>query len=523
MAETKKSPEKQPQKPQQPVKPVDEATRLVLGKFDEKEAEATKKVEEIFEKKISGSKMGEVALTEVRTMKEQQKVAVKTTFERFKKEYQEKAEDNKSERDTLAKELLERAEKEAEARVQNIQLILNMLVKGDYITEEEAAALKRVLVGIEKISAKDIQTQEILLKLQQGRGLDKQDYARIITMISPHDLTARDAKPRERFEATSAGILIGFMTPVQRYQLVEELMDSYKREQTAEVIDGFLRTGILTVAQGEELFKEAVQKKIITEQQFQEVYKKRLDQGFYVDEVKKVRDAMEAEVKRMKGMYDVNLMERVVGKPLLGAGMLLHSFFWILTNVLAAGGDFKSLFRNPYMWAAVGEGALALEMTSGSIKRGTENWGIGSGWISRAIERMSEREGPKTTAEKQAVKMMADIYLSYPDFGAYLENGGVTTILNIRKAKTGQGLKGAELAISYEELRKSELDQLQQSRLEDANKKFPQKMTVQINTIAEALVILKVESQGDFNAKLSDIKYAQGLKSGAPEAKKVAS
>jgi hypothetical protein len=136
---------------------------------------------------------------------------------------------------------------------------------------------------------------------------------------------------------------------------------------------------------------------------------------------------------------------------------------------------------------------------------------------------MSEREGPKTTAEKQAVKMMADVYLSYPDFGAYLENGGVTTILNIRKAKTGQGLKGAELAITYEELRKSELDQLQQSRLEDANKKFPQKITAQINTIAEALVILKVQTQGDFNAKLSDIKYAQGLKSGAPEPVKVAS
>jgi len=515
MAGKQNIPEKQPQGQVEAKKPpMDETQRTVLGKFDEKEAENVKKVEEIFEKRISGSKLAEVALNEVRTMKEQQKTAVKTTFARFKKTYEEKSEENKGERDVLAKQLLDEAQGEVEARIQNIQMILNMLVKGDYITEAEAAALKRTLVGIEKISVKDVETQEILLKLQEKRVLDSEDYRRILNMVNPLDLTNKDAKPRQRFEATTAGIMIGFMSPAQRYRLVEEIMDSHKSGQTAEVIDGFLRTGILTVAQGEELFNAGVQKKVIKKEEFEAVYKKRMDQGFYVDEVKKVRDAMNKEVRQMQGMYAVNMMDRVVGKPLLGAGMLLHSFFWILTNVLASGGDFKSLFKNPYIWAAMGEGALALEMTTGSVKRGAESWGIGSGWISRAMEKLSEKEGKLNTVQQNAFAAMGDIYVSYPDFGFYLEHGGAQTIADIRKAKSGQGLKGAELMITYEELLKTETDPTRKSKLEDANKKFPSQTAVQINTIAEALTVLKIENQGDFNAKLAFIKEAQGLKGG---------
>ncbi len=514
MAEGLNQPKKQPEKPKATPKPLDESTRVVLGKFDEKQEEQVKRIEEIFEKRISGSKMPEIALNEVRTMKEGQKSAVRSTFARFKKEFEEKSDENKSERDNLAMDLLQQAESEAQTRVLNIEMVLNILVKGDYITAEEAQALKRVLVGIERISAKDVHAQEILVKLKEKKNLDSTDYQRIIMMINPSDLTMRDAKPRERFEITTAGILIGFMSPAQRYELIEEMMKSPKSKETAEVIDGFLRTGILSIAQGEELFKKAVEKKIITEQQFKEVYQKRFDQGFYIDEMKKVREAIDEQVNRMKGSYSTNLVERVAGAPLLGSAMLLHSFFWILTNVLASGGDFKSLLnpkKYPHLWAAIGEGALALEITSGSLKRGAGNLGIGSGWISRAVESMVEKEGPKTTQEQTAFASIGEIYLSYPDFGSYLEHGGAGTILGIRKAKTGQGLQGKDLIISYDELLKTEKDQLQQSRLADAQKKFPQKMNAQINTIAEALTMLKIETQGDFMTKLGFLKDSQGL------------
>lgn len=515
MAEAPNNPEKQKQQPK--PAPVDETTRTVLGKFDEKEEENLKKVEEMFEGKLSTSKIGEIGIVEVRKMKEDQKKAVRDTFDRFKKEFQDKSQENKSERDTLAAQLLEQAQSEAEFRILNLQVIFAKLVKGDYMTEDEAAAIKRVIVGVEKISTKDIETQQILLKLKGDQELNGQDYNFIVDKVAnvnPAALTSKDAKPQERFEVTTAGILIGFMSPRQRYKMIEVMMDSPKRNQTAEVIDGFLRTGILTVAQGEELFKEAVQKKVMTQEDFDTIYKKNFDKGFYVDEVKKVRDAINAEANRMRGMYSENLMNRVVGSPMIGAGMLLHSFFWILTNVLASGGDFKSLFRNPYIWAALGEGALALEVTSGSMKKGVGEFGIGAGWVSRAVEKFTEKEGPKTSVEKNALAVMGDMYLNYLDFGKYLENGGAMTILKIRKAKAAQGLNGKELAITFDELMKSETDKTRQGLLADAQKKFPQKTAAQINGIAEIMIILKMESQEDFNSKLGFVKDSQGLTSG---------
>ncbi len=516
MADPQKNPEKKQQgKIETQKPPVDEATRTVLGKFDEIETEQVGVVEKMFDDRISRSKLPEVALGDMIELKEAQKTIVRATVSRFKQEFQDRSQENISERDLLAQQLLERAKIEAESRTQRVQLVLSMLIKGDYATPEEAAALKRTLAGIEKISSSDIETQQILIKLQKHSELTAEDYDHIVKMINPLDLTAKDSKPRAKFEATSAGILVGFMTGAQRYKLVQELMDSPKRGQTAEVIDAFLRTGILTIAQGEELFQMAVQKKAIDETEFKETYRKRLDQGFYVDEVKKMKETMDAEIRRMKGMYDTNMMERVVGAPLLGAGMLLHSFFWILTNVLAAGGDFKTMFKkNPYIWAALGEGALALEMTSGSIKKGSGTFGIGSGWISRLCERIGEKEGPLNTAKQNAYALMGDIYLNYPDMGSYLENGGVGRILEVRNAKTGQGKQGKDLVIKFEELLQSETNPDQQARLKDANRKFPQKTEAQINGMGEALMVTEIKTQEEFNGKLAIIKQDQGLTGG---------
>lgn len=291
-------------------------------------------------------------------------------------------------------------------------------------------------------------------------------------MINPFDITEKDAKPQQHFETTTAGILIGFMSGKQRYKLIEEMIDS-PSDKTGEVIDGFLRNGILSVAQGEELFKKAVQKGVVSQKEFETTYQKNIDDGFYVEEVKKVKEAMDAEVKRMQGMYVNNSFDRVAGAPLLGAGMLLHSFFWILTNVLASGGDFKALLNpknNPYLWAAIGEGALALEMTSGSMKR-NRSFGIGAGWLSRTVERITEKEGAVNTVKQNAYAVIGETYLSYRDFGSYLENGGAATILNARSAKSGQGAKGSELMISFDELLASEKDETQKSETPGCTKK----------------------------------------------------
>jgi hypothetical protein len=184
----------------------------------------------------------------------------------------------------------------------------------------------------------------------------------------------------------------------------------------------------------------------------------------------------------------------------------------LLTNLLAAQGDFKSLLHNPYVWAAIGEAALAAEIIPGSLKIGSGNLGIGSGWVTRLYEKISEKEGKLSTAKENSYKVIGEIYLNYTDLGGYLENGGAQTIHNLRAEKSAGGSKGAELLISVDELLAAEKDPIQQGRLKHAIDKFPKQTYQQINAIGEALTVLEIDNQATFNAKLQYIKDEQGLK-----------
>jgi hypothetical protein len=202
----------------------------------------------------------------------------------------------------------------------------------------------------------------------------------------------------------------------------------------------------------------------------------------------------------------------MVGSPLLGAGLTIHAFFWLLTNILAANGDFKSLFKNPWFFAALGEGAAGIEIATGSMKKGTGDVGMGSGWISRAIESIGEKEGPKSDNQKRALEMVAKVYENYPDFGDYLYNGGVETIMKIHKDKMAQGKQGIELQITYDDLLKEEKNADRLSILKKYGEHMNKdQMTVQISTISQAATILDVKKPEDFQKYLNEFKTQQGL------------
>jgi len=522
--ENQDRPQVQPEKekPSDQAKAAADDNKTVLEKFDDQAAENIKKIEDAFEERIPESKIAEIALTRVREMKEAQKAEIRTTFKNFKQQFETNQIQNKTDREALAAKLLQEAQNIADARINSLEAVLGMLVKpGQYMTEQDVVALKKILVGIEKISAEDLKTQEILNKLRHrqksGEQLSDDDYDHIIKMIKPFDLTTKGAKPQENFDATSAGIIVGFMNPVERYKLVQKYMESPDRTKTAELIDGFLRTGILNVAQGEELFQEAMKKQppIISEAEFRNTYQKNLKNGFYVDEARRVQEALQQQVRDISGEYANNKFERFASTPMVGFAVLTHSFFWILTNVLASGGDFGTMFRNPFLWAAVGEAALALEMTTGSTKRGTGDYGIGAGWISSVVRSITEEGGQISSTQENAYKIIGETYLSYPDFGSYLENGGAATIIRLRKAKAASGAKGSDLAITFDELFQAEASDSQKSLLKAAQDRFPKQINVQINSIAEATTVLELSSEEEFNKKLGYIKDAQGLK-GSP-------
>ena len=54
-----------------------------------------------------------------------------------------------------------------------------------------------------------------------------------------------------------------------------------------------------------------MQKKLITEEQFEQEYKKRIDSGFYKAEADKVQKALESEVARLRSRYANNDLDRL--------------------------------------------------------------------------------------------------------------------------------------------------------------------------------------------------------------------
>ena len=186
--------------------------------------------------------------------------------------------------------------------------------------------------------------------------------------------------------------------------------------------------------------------------------------------------------------------------------------------MLASCGNLSAIARNPYIYAAIGEGALAVEMTTGAMKKGSENWGLGSGWLSRLFERMSEKDKPKTTDEQRAYKQLGEVIQGYPKFADYLKQGGAATIVSLRTAKFNQGKKGAEMAISFDELLEAEKgNTVQQDRLKEIQHNFPREFAAQINLVAESMFILKFEKQDDYLAKARLIEESQGLEKPAAE------
>jgi len=584
MAEPEKKPEQQPQQPQQqatggtPAAEMDPETKAVWDNFDKAKAEKIAAIKKTFEDKES-VKLGERGRSEFREMMKNEVDTIEKLYKQSKDEYVKRisqdqlgklaAEVGKGKHEEIATKLLEEAAKQADAHISGIESVMTgafKLKEGEYISEEQIAQLKPMLEGIKKISEseKGKQIQAILEKMRTPNAqLEDQDYDLVIGMLNPHDLEQEVAdknktqKPEEKFDASSCGFLIALMNPAQRFHLVERLMNSpdrQKQSQTVAVIDGLLRTGILTSPQGKQLFSEAAMKtdasgQPLLSQVDAQKYQDKIDTGVYQKEAEAVKKMLQDRTTQLQGSFSTNFLERSFGAPMLGMGMMIHSIFWMITNVLASGGDLKSLIKNPYFLAAIGEAGLGTEIATGSFTHGgAKNFGIGSGALTGLIEKWTGKDAAENTPEQRADAFIIDTYLNYPDFGSYLENGGAGTILSLREAKvtkatktTGPSpaaegqqpaptsgetkeekpeekkVKPEELLISFDDLLTAEKNPEQKSRLQKAQDHFPQKTVPQINGMAEMLAnVLHLkntpEDMKSFMDKLNDIKKSQGLK-----------
>ena len=470
----KGNPEEREDSPQeQPVRiPLD-----IKEKFDESEEVKLEKVAEKFAEKKSHLKkeIGEIALGRIGAIEAKQKNDIKKMYTERKEEFIKTKAESKAEREALAADLLKKAEGSADRRIKAIEGILASKVAFEYMTTEEVFDIDKAIIAFEKVEANYPELLGILeLLFSKDRKLEIQHYEYIARIINPYEITAKKHKPEEAFETSAAGLILGMMTEDERVRLVEVFMESEKKQQAPAFIEGLLGTGLISDEKGKELLKKAVSESVFDAQ-----FKLKFEQGYYETQRKANRDIIERQLdENYRGNYAENIMNRVVGKPLIGLLVALWGTVTVALNVWANRKDLKNM--GPY--AAIGLGAIAAgtEMATGTIKKGAENegtlkkWGFGRGVISTWLFKKgesAEKEASEKEVQGRARARLAEIYKNAdPSLRSFLDAKGIEDIAEIRRRKekkshpsmlfTLEDLTAYGDEMEYEEDRKPHLDRL---------------------------------------------------------------
>ncbi len=498
-----------------PEQPKQGAQTEMPADFEKRKKEMVDQVDKTFDKAISAgsTKLDERALQKMMDLKKAQEKSMEDLFERHRKAFEEKSKQGVANRDTMLQQLLDTATVEAQQKIQALDAVIQRNKKDVFITTGEAYEIEKAVLGVDKMLEEDKKIQEAGMKLMEGKNLADQDYLYIVSILNPYDVFKQRTDIKNTFEATSAGVLVGMMSPSQRYRLVEVFMDSAKKKDTTVLIDAFLRTGNLSRDQGEALLNEAVSKGILTNEQFQRDFKAKLDQGYYEQEVQKFKQMIETEVRKdYTGVFADNIMNRLSGRPVIGGIMALWGFILVALNLTANIKNKSSWLKNPYIWAGAAGMMAGTEIASGTVKMGTP-W-LGAGVIGRGLESMSETdEAKKNALKKKARDDIGNFIMNSPkELVDYLDKGGYETMLEIRRAKIAE--KKSQ-AFNLDELIESEkkksgtqaqkLTALKTSTFiseTEINKKF--------NTLAEeADNILGLQNNAEFAKLAKEIRDSQ--------------
>ena len=498
---------------------LDKEDQAILESFDRSREEQVTALGKVLGDRYSRSSIGgEIGTGDLKELEAKQKEELRKLSTKYKEQFEKQSKEMraalglkvssqaetttafKAERDALAEQLLKEAKEAAERRVSTIENLVNANVAGDQMTVEEAAKIKKLLDNVDKILTSDPQTQKIIEKLQNKnrQELSPADYLYVLKML---------ADTREgNFDGSVGGILVGLMNAKERYQMVEELMKSSDKDKTPKTIEDMLKLGTLNITQGQQLFTKAIKAQILTQEDYDKNYRTKFDEGTYLLEAQKNQEAIKSEVDRMKGAYATNPFNRAAGM-LPGLLGMVHGALWATTNLLASGGNLGELAKSPYFIASLVEMGVSVESFSGNMRGG----GIGEGWVSDLIHYVVDKEGPQTTEKLEAYKTLGNIYKDYPEVSQYLENGGVEKIIEVRDAKRKEGTKDEEMEIGFKDLLDIEKDSGQRTKLEYAEKNFPQSTLLQFHQMIGIIKVLEIQKQDDFKKKLDSVKESIGI------------
>lgn len=456
-----------------------EARKAVLEKLKEKRDEMIDQVTKAFDERASygGSQMSEQAKNTILLMRDRQIEEIRKTYDDMINRFDERiSKDSTLDMEALAEELMDSANSTAKQRLEKLKAVLAKKVEGAFMTTAEVAAIEKAVLGIEQFEKTHPEMHALFVKISEGGDITPEEYEQIIKLINPADLTKIGVTGPETFETTGAGLLIGLMNPAQRFELIKQMMESDKKEMTIDLMDAFMKTGVLTVIQGEELFKRAIEAGVITQEKYDAEYKEKLEGTYYADELAKFREALGSETaQEIGGKFSKNVVERFVGMPMLHTLLMLWGGTTALVNILASRekGNFaqtlKNIAGNEFFWLGAGAAGVGYEGATGTMRDGRSRggvldaFGLGEGNISAWLDKVLSDEDRESTVKRNGVKVLAENYLGAPaDFRAYLENGGHSTIIKMKGQKDASGAP----AMNLEKIIETEEDAEQKARLE---------------------------------------------------------
>lgn len=507
------------------VSSLDKSTQAFNEQLEKRREQLLERLEKLRSEKISpGNPQLEERANSVMQSIIQKQIAeidrLKTEAEeRFKAE----AQSGSQSLDALADEILKDVTEKGSDKIESFEATVNRLVKDKFVVSSEVYDIAQALEGMKKIETDKPELHTAFQKLQDNKELSDDDYKAIIENLHPYNVEQQRHDSTQSFEATGAGVCLRFMRPDQRYKLVEMFMDPKvnpeRYKDGIQLLEALLSTGHLNRLQGDELFQKAVKAGLLTQDEYEKTYKPKLESGGEYEqksqELKKIID--EELQKGYYGQYADNIMNRVVGKPAVGALMTAWGFILVLLNVLANKQDLKGLAKNPYFYMGLAGMGLGVEMATGTMKKGasTHLFGtVGGGVLSHAYNSLDD----ETNAErdkKMGRKKLEELYPSMNPFViSYLKQplGGFETLIKLRQEKEAKNLEGEKLMITLDDLMEAEKSTEAAKELENIQALKPSELDAsirQLNQVAEVNTKLDIQSNVEFKRMLDEIESAQ--------------
>lgn len=440
--------------------------------------------------------------------------SLQTLYQKALDEYRQSVKAGHANLEQLSFRLREEVSKQTKTKLANLKAVVDFKA-GETIDTTEVRALEKAVLALEDFEKNHPELQPIFDKIAKKQDLNKDEFKLVIGLIKPYSIPENKSAALA-FETTAAGLLISMMKPAQRFTMIKEFMDSPEGAKTADLIDMFLRSGTLTRIQGEQLFKGAVAKGVVSEKRFREDFEKKLANGYYENEVAKVKDLIKKEItEQYAGRFADNFLNRFVGTPLVGMLLTMLGGTTALFNLLSnRGGGFsetiEKFFTGIYGPVGAVTAVAGVEMMTGSLRGGksTEWMGLGSGILGDFY--LSPGEDVEIARKKTvSAEAIADIYLNtHKAFAEYLENGGFDTMKAL-----GESLPKKENQIlTLEGLLTQEKKPEQKKRLHNlktATTLNRDELDEKINVMAMHTTVLGIKDNADLQNFLDKVKESQ--------------